>query len=314
MKKIILITILLSLSSAFLSAQDTLQKSVKGAPVLNGHTFPSIIAIRSPFIKTSFQANIGIGQTSRLTVPGINIGDYELITFEGKLLFVNLGINYQQRFNDWLSLYISAKIAARLGVDMSTILVDGVNTMTGGEIGWLIKIYQGKKISLAGSLGLRNMTGSFINVKDYFEEIINNNPDPSVTKVVPAMSAGGGLHFAWAISPTFGMQVSSSYAYGESFVRDENEGYLNSGIAFDADFNPAKHIPVGITLGYVISNIPEIMLNYKGPTNLAVAMLYYTGSDDFELGLQYNLNDLTSDHFKGTARVSTTSIVFKYYF
>ena len=270
--------------------------------------------MKSPFINTSFQANIGLGQTSRLTVPGIKIGDHEIIAFEGKLLFANLSVNYRQRFNNWLSLDISAKIVARLGADMSTILVDGVNTMTGVEVGWLIKIYQGKKLSLAASLGLRNLTGSFINVKDYFEEIINNNPDPSVNKVIPAMSVDGGIHLAYALSRTFGFQVSALYAYGESFHRGENEGSFNCGIAFDADLNPAYRIPIGITLGYNKSSAPEIMMNYKGTTNLAIAMLNYTGSEDFELGLQYIFNDLESDKFKGTVRVSTASIVFKYYF
>jgi hypothetical protein len=314
MKKSLLIFIIISTVSLTVTAQDTIKQPVPKAPVLNGHKFPSLAAFRSPFIVTSFEANIGIGQTSKLTIPGFDIGDYELFAFEGSLLFVGLNIQYQQRFNDWLALFFTAKLAARIGSNMSTILVDGVNTIAGGEIGWLIKIYQGRKISLSGSIGLKNITGSFINVKDYFEEIINNNPDPSITKVIPAMSLGAGLYFAYAISPTFGMQSSLGYAYGESFIRGEKTGYYHLGLAFDVDFNPAKRVPVGISLGYSLSSIPEIIFNYQPPTNILIAILSYTGSEDFELGLQYNVSEIKSANFASTGYLSLAQILFKYYF
>jgi hypothetical protein len=314
MIRILLTLIFISVSSAFLVAQDTLHPSFNSAHSLNGHSFPSVITFKSPFNNTGFRGNIDIGQTSKLTIPGIKIGDYEIPPFDGKLLFVSLGVNYDQRFNPWLSMYISAQFVARLGANMSTILVDGLNTMTGGEIGWRIKIYQGKRVCLAATLGLRNMTGNFINVKEYFEELIKNNPDPSVGKVIPAMSAGAGVHFAYAMSRTFGMQISSSYAFGESFSRGENEGYLNCGIAFDVDFYPAKRVPIGLMLGYDFSSVPEILLNYNEPVNLGLAMISYTGSQDFELGLQYRYNNMNSENYNEPANVHTASIVFKYYF
>jgi hypothetical protein len=314
MKKFIILAVVLLASSFYAISQDSVETPRVKTPVLNGHTFPSVISYHSPFINTSFLAIIGLGQTSTLTIPGFNIGEYEIFAFEGRLLFSTVTVNYQQRFNDWLALYISPRLAVRLGTDMSTILVDGVNTISGGEIGWLIKIYEGKKVYLSGSLGIRNITGSFINVRDYFAELINNNPDPSVSKVIPSMSVTGGLSFAYAISPTFGMQVSAGYAYGESLIRGETNGFYNGGIVFDADFNPAKRVPVGITLGLNISSAPEVVLNYQGPTNIGIAGLNYTGSDDFELGLQYHISQIISEKFSNDASLSTAMIVFKYYF
>lgn len=314
MKKSYIIAVVLVILSGISLAQDSVAIKKSKYPQLNGHMFPTMVTFRSSFVNTSFRGYIGLGQTSKLTIPGIKIDDYEIFTFEGRLLFASINVHYQQRFNDWLALYLSLNLGARLGSDMSTILVDGVNTMTGGEIGWLIKIFQAKKFILSGSLGVRNLTGSFINVTDYFKEIINNNPDPSVVKVIPAMSAGGGLHFAYAISPTFGMQGSASYAYGESFTRGETDGYYNVGLGFDADLEPAKRVPLGFALGYSISSAPEIIMNYKGPTKIAIARLSYTGSDDFELGLQFLFYDLNSPNFTTTAYIRNAILVFKYYF
>ena len=186
--------------------------------------------------------------------------------------------------------------------------------MTGGDIGWKIKIYEGKKVYLSAFLGLRNLMGSFINVTEYFEELINHNPDPSVTTVIPALGAGASLNFAYAISPTFGMQTSGTYIYGESFVRGATQDYYDIGIAFDADLRPARNVPVGFTIGYCYTTMPEIMMNYDGGTNMAVAGLNYTGSDDFELSLQYEFFHLESPRYEGTALISNASIIFKYFF
>jgi len=314
MKKIISVAIVLAVLSSVVLAQEEKEHPRLKYPQLNGHTFPTFVTLKSSFINTSFRARIGLGQASKLEVPGISIGDYEIFTYGGKLLFANLNILYQQRFNHFLALYISFELSARLGTDMSTILVDGVNTMSGGEIGWLVKIYQGRKINLSASIALRNFSGSFINVSNYFSDIINNVPDPAVVKVVPALSVGAGFHLAYAINPTFGIQAGGGYAYGESFTRDKNEGYFNFGIAGDVDFNPAKKVPIGLTFGYTLTTFPEVMMNYDGPSDMFIVMISYTGSQNFELGLQYIFYSMESPAYTNTANINNATIMMKYYF
>ena len=174
---------------------------------MNGHTFPSSSHLGSSFITTHLQADLGFGLTSTLKIPGIVIDDYEIFSFEGQILFFNTSVQYQQRFTPWLALYFSFGMAGRVGTDISTIMADGVNTLSGGDIGWLIRITRSEKFNLSGTIRVQNLTGNFINVTDYFRDIINNVPDPSVTKKVPAMLVGAGIRGAYAFNPTFGFQL-----------------------------------------------------------------------------------------------------------
>ncbi len=139
-------------------------------------------------------------------------------------------MQYQQRFTPWLALYISVKAAGRAGTDISTMLVDGVNALSGGDIGWLINITQTEKFNLSGTLSLSNLNGNFLNISKYFEDLINNEPYPSVTKVVPALIAGVGLRSAYAFNPSYGLQLNIDYGYGELFTQDSINSWLENGI------------------------------------------------------------------------------------
>jgi hypothetical protein len=314
MKKNIYVTILLILLSFITSAQDSIVKPDWKYPQLNGHRFPSVTTIKNSFISTNVRVDIGLGSTPKLVFPGLNIDEYELFAFEGKLMFVNGDVEYSQRFNSWLAIYFSYSLAARLGTSMSSILVDGVSTIYGGDIGWLIRIVKSKKVNLSGSLGLRNFTGNFINVVEYFDDLINDNPDPAVIKVVPAMSIGAGLHLAYAISPTFGLQFSSGYAYGESFLRDNTAGVFNCGIVGDADLGPAKNIPIGFALGYSISNLPEVLMNYDELSHRIIGKLSYTGAEDFELGAQFNYYSFKIPSVNEIHYITNATLSLKFYF
>ena len=105
-------------------------------PELNGHKFLSTSHLKSPFLSTNLQTDIGFGTTSLIKIPGITIGEganeRQLLSFEGKIIYVDFNLQYQHQFTSWLSLFISMKMAGRIGADISTIVVDGVNTVSGG--------------------------------------------------------------------------------------------------------------------------------------------------------------------------------------
>ena len=92
MKKIITIVLMALLFTSFVFGQQAVEASDHKIPVVNEHSFPTLVSVPDAFINTSFRANIGIGQTSKLKIPGIRIGEYELFTFEGRLMFVNLQV------------------------------------------------------------------------------------------------------------------------------------------------------------------------------------------------------------------------------
>ena len=270
--------------------------------------------MRSSFVSTSVQADLGFGSTSILTLPGIDIGDYEILSFKGQLMFFDVDASYQQRFTPWLAMFVSLKMAGRVGTDMSTIVTDGVNTLSGGDIGWLIRITQTDRLNLSGAITISSITGNFINVRGYFEELINNEPYPTITKTVPSMIASLGLKGAYAFNPSYGLQFNLAYGYGESLERGNSQGYFAMGVLGDLDFNPRRQVPIGLGLGYTLSSAPVIMMHDGGAASLFLGKIAYTGSDDFELGLQFTYYKITLSSIDDKPFVKKAMLNFKFYF
>jgi len=319
MKKFIYLAVLLLISQTSLIAQSEEisvenQESESLLPSLNGHTFLTTSYLRSSFIATNLNTNIGFGLTSKLDIPGIMIGDHEILGFEGSIFFIDVDVAYQQRVTNWLSFYATFKLAGRLGTDMSTILADGVNTLTGGDIGWLIRIKETDKFNISGSININTITGSFINVSDYFQEIIDDVPYPSVIKKVPAMSLGMGVRGAYAFNPTFGVQFQTGVAFGESLVRGNTRAYFSGGILGDMNFNPKYNVPIGLAFGYSNSSAPEIVMNNGGVANLFTGKVGYTGSDEFELGLQFTYYNVKIQSVESKPFVTKLLLALKFYF
>ena len=207
------------------------------------------------------------------------------------------------------------KLAGRLGTDISTIMADGVNTLSGGDIGWIIRIHHTKKLNLSTTVNVQNITGNFINVADYFEELINNNPDASITKLIPAMALGIGLRGAYAFNPTYGLQFQANFNYGESFQREKNsKGFVSAGVFGDMDFLPKYNTAVGLALGYGLTNAQEIVMSDGGLSHLISARVGYTGSDDFELGLQYTYFNARLQSVDQKPFISKILLLLKFYF
>ena len=315
MKKIICAILILLVCVSDGYAQSDSITAQRKIPTLNGHAFPSVGYFRNPFVSTNLQANIGFGSTSPLVIPGIQINDeIDILTFEGQLIFIDINLQYQQRFTPWLAMFITTKLATRVGSDMSTIIADGINTISGGEIGWLVRIVERDKFYLSGSIGLNNLRGRFINVTDYLKEIIDNDPFPSLTKSVPAMQVGIGLRGAYAFNSMFGLQFEANYSYGEAFQRNESNGYYAIGIVGDVDFKPKQNVPIGLALGYSRTTAPEIVMSEEGLSNLLFAKIGYTGSDDFDLGLQFTYYNIDVASLKDDPYISKVVLALKFYF
>ncbi len=314
MKKLILIFIVLVTCLENGNSQTSSSSADKKVPVLYGHTFPSMGEYRSSFITTSLHANLGFGVTSPISISGLQIGNYNIGAFEGQILFFNMNVQYQQRFTPWLALFMSFEMAGRVGTEVTTIMVDGVNTLNGGSIGWLVRIMHKKKFNLAGSIYLNNVTGNVINVKDYFEDLINNVPNPSVVKKTPTMNLGIGIQGAYAFNPTFGLQFQTDMAYGESFERTKSKVYFSGGIIGDVDFMPKHEVPVNLALGYRLTTTPAIVMSEGGATSVFLGKIGYSGSDEFELGVQFTYYNVDLKSVDDNPTINTIMLMLKFYF
>jgi hypothetical protein len=314
MKFKLLLIVILSLSLNSVTAQNESENSHKKIPELNRNKFLSTSQLKSAFISTNLQTDIGVGSNSLIKIPGITIGDHELFSFQGKIFYMDFNLQYQQEFTSWLSLYMSMKLTGRVGSDLSTIIADGINTISGGDIGWLIKIKETEKLYLSGTIKANSLVGSFINVADYFEDVINDIPYPSLSKKTPATSVGIGLRGAYAFNPSYGLQFDVNAIHGESLQRGATDTYYSFGVLGDVDFKETSNTPIALALGYSLTSTPEVSMNDRGFSSLYLGKIGYSGSDDYELGLQYTFYTVNLKSVDSNTSISKIMLGLKFYF
>jgi hypothetical protein len=297
-----------------LTGQTEFKSLATKREVLNGHTFQQLSYFRTSFTSTHLSANIGFGSTPTLTIGTIELDSVKLFEFDGQIVFVDVAVHYQQRFTPWLTLYLRGNLAGRLGTDMSTIFADGINTLTGFKIGWLIRFYQSKQLNLSANVHVANANANFINVSKYFEDLIDGVPNPSLTQKIPAMVVDVGIIGGWAINSTWGIQFFGDAAFGESFERGRDQFYYNTGIQGEIDFNPKHHVPIGLALGYVATNNPESISSESGFSSIFMGKIGYSGSNEFELGLQFSFFDVSLRSVSQEVFVSKTTLMLKFFF
>ncbi len=297
------------------SAQLDTSRNIYRKPMLGGHAFHMNDQAKSPFIKTYLAGSIGMGNTGTMYFSGYIVGDKVILDFSGQLMFFNAGLEYQQRVNDWLAIYFNYGLVGRVGSDVSTILVDGLNSLSGGSIGWLIRLYHNDRFQLSGTLYLQNLSGSFVDIVGYINDLLDSVPNPEITKNIPVMNGGVGLKGAWAASQTIGVLFETDFLYGESFVRGVNSFFTGISLSGDVDFNPRYQVPVGLNFGYAFSSRPENTLLEFDHTNIFHLRIGYTGSSDFDVGLQFSFYryELTNIEER-RPWVKNTSLGFRLYF
>ena len=128
------------------------------------------------------------------------------------------------------------------------------------------------------------------------------------------MIASVALRGAYAFNPSYGLQANLAYCYGESLERGNSQAYFAMGVLGDLDFNPKHKVPMGLALGYTLSSAPAIVMYDGGTANLFTGKISYTGSDDFELGLQFAYYNIALRSMDEKPSVTKVMLSFKFYF
>ncbi|MCJ7716360.1 MAG: hypothetical protein MUO54_07550, partial [Anaerolineales bacterium] len=174
-------------------------------PMVGDHVFTPITYSKLPLINTHFSTHTGIGGTSGLVS---NLGDLPVKGLSGEVTFIEMGFSYQQRVRNWLAAYMDLNVSARVGTELQSILTQGFSAITSFDIGWHIRISEGKKSMLTGIIELQNHKGSFTNVLGFVEDILNDHPNPSLSETVPLLVFATGLRFAYGLNETIGFKAS----------------------------------------------------------------------------------------------------------
>ena len=231
---IIILTFIIS--AAFIYNPIVAQDEPNKIPELNGHVFLPNIYMEDPFNNTYLDIAMGIGTTGQYKYPVFEIDENEFIyALKGELLYANIGIQYQQKIQDWISLQIKYYLSARIGTNIGSILAQGFTTMNSFQIGWKIRIIEREKYMLSGNFGVSNYTGTYMSISQFVDDVINEEPNPSIVSNVPALNGNFGFQFAYGVSSLFGLKLNYTNSLGESLDR-ESIAYLFS-FGASGDFN-----------------------------------------------------------------------------
>ena len=281
---------------------------------LNGHAFLDYARFDSPFIATNLKISVGTGRTSVITIPSMEINGFTTPAINGSIMFAEASLSYQQRFTPWLSLNFHTVTIGRFGTDAFSLLFDGVNTIYGGSIGWQIRMFQSTKLILSSTIFVENYSGSFINVRQFVNDIIDSVPDASIIKNIPALTGGINVKGAYAFNETFAMQAEMQLDYGETYVREKERFTFKTSVLGEADFYPKHHLPLGIGLGYSLFSTQETSMENGDYISLGIFKMAYTGSPDYDLGLEYMTYKLKLNKQIKNPFVSLFVFSFRFYF
>jgi hypothetical protein len=188
--------------------------------------------------------------------------------------------------------------------------------LSGFELGWLIKLVENEKVALSATANLWNNSFTGINLLDWVDGIIEDQP-VDLVRTVPSVRGGGGLRFAWAASDLVGVLATTEFGVGESIARrGEDQFSFNLAGAIDVDLYARTSVPLGFAIGFDTTNSPRQGTDLTDNRTGGFLRLAYTGRDDFLLALDTGLSRLSTVEDATEDDVSTGSIVLnmRYYF
>ncbi|PIB34276.1 hypothetical protein BFP72_01935 [Reichenbachiella sp. 5M10] len=259
--------------------------SPKKVPYLNAHVVNTLETMRSPFIRTNLDFNMGLATSSSFTTESVQLGDSALLNLNNSLVYVGLSMNYSQRIKDWAGFFFRVDYSARIGAGVQSILTQGINTIVTTETGVKFKVSSSDRHRLSMYYSLTNTQASLVDVSSYINDIINDKPNPSVTQKTTSLLSGGGLSFSYALSHWLAFNSDAKMAYGETLDRGQSKWQYFVGGNTDFYFGELIQIPVSLVLGGTVNTQVNTFSTQGDITANAYVKLAYAGSDAFFVSL-----------------------------
>ncbi len=298
----------------FICSVSYAQEEKNKIPELNGHVFIPNTYIEDPFMNSTFDLGVGFGSTGEYKYPIFDVDENNIYGVSGQLIFVTVSLKYQQKIQDWVALFIKYSLAARIGTNVGSILAEGFSSINSFNIGWKIRLLESEKVKLSTAVGISNYNGTFLSVSKFIEDIINNQPYPSLVTNTPALNGNLGFQFAYGMSELLGLKIHYLNSIGESLERSKAAYYFSFGAGIDLNLYNKHNVPIGFSLAYILSSRPEQVFKESGLSNNLTFKFAYTGTDDFVLGLHtsYTRVPISEDH--GNFNTMGLAFTITYYF
>jgi len=235
MRKGKILILILFLLPVLLVAQTNSIKD-KDLPVLNNHYFSPSLNFLSPFFTTYFKTGIGSG-ISLSEIP-VSILDSTLSgTIKAEDAMVVGSIDVQIKVKEWMAVWFTTSMVARVGTSTPTILTHGFATGSIFEFGWLLRLFHNKRNLLSTAVSVNNTTLTSSNLLRYIAEVIESpdSLDNSFSTERNPLSGIAGLRYAFAYNDIWGFQAFLNFLYGEAILKNE-QNVLKFDLGFVASF------------------------------------------------------------------------------
>ncbi len=260
-------------------------------PVIGEHRLIWNPFTLSPYPRTSVRNLTGGGVFMNAEfVPSFEIGDTTIAATKGNLLFAELEFEYMHQVQDWLGVWVRLGGLARLGTDAGGILAQGVTAITGYELGWLMKVYEGETFVLSGTAVLSNDGVTDVNLLRWVRGIVEGEDQP-LTDSGPQLRGRGGVRGAWGINRTWGLQFQSELGYGQVGLENpDGKLFWDNALSVSLDLHPSTGAPIGFVLSSSSRDFPREGGDPDVRTVDFGLRTAYTGSDNFLIALDTNWN------------------------
>lgn len=296
---------IVSLTICVFSSFESWSQDKMYIPTLNGHRFISNRIVTDPFIKSSFRVNMGLGESMKVNLPSISIGDTTITPSAGTLIFANLNGRLDIKLNENVAYHLRVSLSARLGAEPSSLYTNGLNTIVGIHNAWKIRLFRNKKHYLSTMVGISTYDASVINISKFISDIINDRPGADISQDINVLQGFIDLNYAYAFGSLVGMNLMGHFSYGDLFESGKSGEQGTASIALDLNLYPKTKVPLGLSAAYGYASIPEYTTAQYNSTSIFNAKLAYTGSDSFIISL--DAASFTAPYLLG--RISETSKV-----
>jgi len=291
------VAVSLTLAVGVVAPASLLGQSGGERPSLGGHRFPWNPMTLSPFPTTHVRSLTGVGRVAGVEfLPAFDLGGLVVPAVKGDLLFAELEFEYMQRIQPWLGVWVTAGGLARLGTETGALLSQGVTAITGFELGWLFRVYEGESLFVSGTVALSESGITEVDLAGWVRGVVGGEDAPLVTST-PRLRSRGGVRVAWGLNPTWGAQFKSDFGFEQSSVSgEEGEWIWDQAGSVSLDLLPERGIPLGFVLSGASRESPREGGDPGIRTWDATLRTAYTRSESYLIALDtswssYDLDD-----------------------
>jgi hypothetical protein len=296
------------------SAQDTPDPEPQSR-ILNGHQFIPSTRLFDPFINTWVRQTTGFG-SAKDVVTVVDDLEGDPVEFVGNVSFLGIAFAYQHALSDRIAAYLTAGGGARVGTDAEAILSSGLNAFVDFSLGGKVKVWGNQNFLLSANLDYANTGVSSVSVLNWAREVVDSGAlsDSSLVASSSTGSFRGGLNLSYAPAPWIGFTGLTLFGLGNAVGDLESEFAFQGQISTDIDLNPVNNVPIGFILGYDRNTFVQQGGEITDSINAFIFGIFYTGRDDFNIGLEFQNAKLPLKQVDKSIRTSEASINLRYFF